>query len=112
MKVVQINVIYKDKSTGRTCWEVEKFLEQNGGESLTIHQLGPTSDLGRSYVINTRIGYYFHKFMSRLTGLDGYYSYFATKKAIKLPGWLLTSNRGIRGSMKHHLMQGTVIYSA
>lgn len=83
MKILQINTIYKQKSTGRTCWEIEKALEKRGHQSFTIHQVGDTTDSMHSYVVNKKYGYYFHKLMSRITGLDGYYSYFATKKAIK-----------------------------
>lgn len=83
MKILQINTIYKNKSTGRTCWEVEKALEKNGNESLTISQLGETSDTNHCYQVNSKNGYMFHKLMARAFGLDGYYSYFATKRAIK-----------------------------
>ncbi len=84
MKILQINTIYKEKSTGRTCWEVEKMLEAKGHSSFTIHQVGESSDPKHSYVVNSKWGYYFHKLMSRVTGLDGYYSYFATKRMIKV----------------------------
>lgn len=83
MKVLQINTIYKFRSTGRTCWEVEKALEANGDSCLTVHQVGELCDKKHSLVVNTKLGYYFHKLMSRLLGLDGYFSYFATKKAIR-----------------------------
>ena len=83
MKVLQLNTIYKQKSTGRTCWEVEKTIEEYGGSSLTIHQVGDVSDRVHSYVVNNKYGYYLHKLLPRITGLDGYYSFFATKKAIK-----------------------------
>ena len=49
---------------------------------MTFHQVGPCSP-GESYVINGKLGYLFHKFMSRLTGLDGYYSRWATRKAVR-----------------------------
>lgn len=84
MKILQINTIYKYKSTGRTCWEIEKTLEAKGHHSFTIHQVGDASDPKHSYVVNSKFGYYFHKLMSRVTGLDGYYSYFATKRAVNV----------------------------
>ena len=84
MKILQINTIYKQKSTGRTCWELEKILEAKGHYSFTIHQVGETSDPRHSYVVNRKFGYYFHKVMSRITGLDGYYSYWATRRAIRI----------------------------
>ena len=79
---MQINTIYKHGSTGRTCWETEKMLEANGHQSLTICQRGEITDKKHAYVVNSKTGYYAHKFMARLTGLDGYYSYIATKRAI------------------------------
>lgn len=84
MNVIQINTIYKQKSTGRTCWEIEKALEAEGHHSFTIHQVGDISDAGHSYVVNSKCGYYFHKLMSRVMGLDGYYSYSATRRAISV----------------------------
>lgn len=84
MRILQINTIYKQKSTGRTCWEIEKALESGGHHSFTIHQVGDTSDPQHSYVVNGKYGYYFHKLMSRITGLDGYYSYLATRRAVNV----------------------------
>ena len=82
MKVLQINTVYRENSTGRTCYEVEKALEERGYQSLTIHQLGSIAG-EHNNIINSKYGYYVHKFMARLTGLDGYYSKLATRRAIK-----------------------------
>jgi len=83
MKILQINTIYKYRSTGRTCFEVEKWFEEKGNVCVTAHQKGYCADKKHSIVVNTWLEYLFHKFMSRMLGLDGYFSYFATKRLIK-----------------------------
>lgn len=83
MKVLQINTIYKDKSTGRTCFEVEKALVSKGHSCITAYGHGGHYGENNSYRINTKFEYSFHNIMSRLTGLEGYFSYFATKRLIR-----------------------------
>lgn len=82
MKVLQINTIYKNKSTGRTCWELSKALSESGHQCLTAYghiQVDEES----SYCINSDLEYKVHNVLSRLTGLEGYFSYFPTKRLIK-----------------------------
>lgn len=69
MKVLQINTIYKFRNTGRICWEVEKALEADGDSCLIVHQVGELCDKKHSLVVNTKLGYYFYKLMSRLLEL-------------------------------------------
>ena len=66
MKILQINVVYKDKSTGRTCYEVVKALEKKGYEGFVAYGRGKHDD-ENSYRIGTEVEYYFHNIMSRLT---------------------------------------------
>ncbi len=82
MRVLQINTIYKNKSTGRTCWELSKTLNESGHSCLTAYG---HIDVGEenSYCINSDIEYKIHNVLSRLTGLEGYFSYFSTKRLIK-----------------------------
>ena len=82
MKIFQINIVYAEKSTGRTCKEVEKALLQQGYEVITAFGKGKNITKN-SYLIDTPIEYYVHNILSRITGLQGYYSYFATKRLIK-----------------------------
>lgn len=82
MKVLQINTVHAIKSTGRTCSEVEKALLRHGHECCTAYGNGPKNMGPNSYQIDTRAEYLFHNMMSRLTGLEGYFSYFATKRLI------------------------------
>lgn len=82
MKVLQINTIYKDKSTGRTCWELEKKLTENGHECVTAFGHGKHCS-ENTYRINTDVEYFLHNILSRVTGLEGYFSYFATRRLLK-----------------------------
>ena len=83
MKILQINTVYAIKSTGRTCAEVEQALAQMGHESCTAYGNGKKESSPNAYQIDTKIEYLFHNFMSRLTGLEGYFSIFATLRLIK-----------------------------
>lgn len=82
MRVLQINTIYKNKSTGRTCLELSKALNEMGHSCLTAYGHIDVHE-ENSYCINSNIEYKIHNVLSRLTGLEGYFSYFPTKRLIK-----------------------------
>lgn len=82
MKILQINTIYGEKSTGRTCAEVEKALIEQGHECITAYGHGNAVDNNYTYRINTVFEYSIHNVLSRITGLEGYYSKKATKRLI------------------------------
>lgn len=81
MKIMQINMIYKEKSTGRTCFELDNYLNSHGIESVTAYGWGPKYE--GAYRINTYAEYYFHNIMSRLTGLEGFFSFFSTLRLLR-----------------------------
>lgn len=80
MKVLLINVVNGILSTGRNCFEISDVLNKKGIECWTVYSYGTTSK--NSVCISSKIECKFHAFMSRLTGKQGYYSYFSTKKLI------------------------------
>jgi len=82
MKILQINTVYKEKSTGRICFEVNKALEKQGHNGFIAYGKGKHRDKN-AYRIESDIEYYFHNVMARITGLQGYFSFFATKRLIK-----------------------------
>lgn len=82
MKIIQINTIYGAKSTGRTCLELERFLRDNGHECITAFGHGPNKNRV-GYRINTTLEYKLHNILSRLIGLEGYFSIFATLRLVK-----------------------------
>ena len=83
MKILQINTVYGEKSTGRTCLEVEKALIKKGYECCTAYGYGKSkNEFVNTYKIDTKLEYYIHNILSRVTGLEGYYSKGATKRLI------------------------------
>lgn len=83
MTVLQINVVYDEKSTGRNCKEIERFLEDKGIRCFTAYGVGGKDKGSNAYRIDTKPEYYVHNILSRLTGLEGYFSYFATKRLLR-----------------------------
>lgn len=83
MRVLQINVVYGEKSTGRTCLEVEKYLAGKGIECYTAYGVGDASTVDNTYKIETKFGYTLHNVLSRALGKEGYYSSHSTKKLIR-----------------------------
>lgn len=82
MKILQINVVYKRGSTGRTCYEVNRALEKEGHEGYTAYGFGYCED-SNVYRIGGRYTYYIHNLLAKITGMQGYFSFFATKRLIK-----------------------------
>lgn len=81
MKVLQINAVYKFSSTGRTVLEMHEFLQKNGIESYVA--CGNKSECESAYLIGSDYEKKLHAFMSRLSGLQGYFSRRGTKKLIE-----------------------------
>ena len=82
MKVAYINTVFGVKSTGRTYAELKDYLEKSGNDCKVFYGVGKASEPG-TYLIGSRFTYYFHNLMSRITGLEGYFSYFATQRLVK-----------------------------
>ena len=81
MKVIQINAVYKIRSTGRIVFELHQFLLKNGIESYVACSDG--NDKDEIYLIGSNFEKKLHALMSRLTGLQGYFSRIGTKRLIK-----------------------------
>lgn len=82
MKVAYINTVFAVKSTGRTYLELKNALEMQGHECRAFYGVGSSCEPG-AYRIGNRFSYLTHNLLSRITGLEGYFSYFATKKLIR-----------------------------
>lgn len=83
MKVLQINSIYKNGSTGRTTYEVEQALIKRGHEAFIAYGYGDQTVDEMHLRINSKLSNTLHKVLSRLTGLEGYFSFFGTKRLIR-----------------------------
>ena len=83
MKILLLDVNYKSGSTGKIVYDLKQELEKEGHEVLACYGRG--KKIEEKSVI--KFAYYFetlvHAFLSRLTGLMGYFSYFSTKRVVK-----------------------------
>lgn len=85
MKVVQINVTYGNAdSTGRNVKELHDYLLDNGVDSYVY-----AAKVNDDSVVDDRIHFFssrpdrtIHAFLSRLTGLQGYFSWHLTRKLV------------------------------
>lgn len=82
MRILQINAVYEYSSTGRTTTELHQFLLLQGHESFVAANNVPRTE-GNIIKIGNTVDHRIHSFLSHLTGKQGYYSYFATKKLLK-----------------------------
>lgn len=82
MRVLQINAVYEKFSTGRTVQELHKALCERGHDSYVA-----APDIGNlttnAYKIGNKYDWKIHAFLSRTTGLQGYFSVRETKKLLK-----------------------------
>ena len=82
MRIVQINAVYQYSSTGRTTMEMHNTLKENGNDSWVFC----TNFLDKEqnvFMIGNKFDHKIHAFMSRFTGLQGYFSKNATKRLIE-----------------------------
>jgi putative colanic acid biosynthesis glycosyltransferase len=85
MKVLQINVIYRSGSTGRTVSELGSFLTDQGVESFVAYGIGERPRNKNEFRIENRFEYLISNFLSKLFGDEGNHSYFPTKRLLR---WL------------------------
>lgn len=86
MKILQINAISKIRSTGRLCAEIADYLNDNGHEGYVAYSVGVPYEKG--YRIGTTAEAKIHAFLSRLFGLQAYYSKTGTRKLLRYLGEL------------------------
>lgn len=82
MKVLQINAVYRVGSTGRNIYELHTVMRKKGIESFiaTTHMEKKEE---YCYQIGSKLDWKLHGLLSRITGLQGYFSTIPTKKFIK-----------------------------
>lgn len=81
LKIVQLNVVGKTLSTGRTTWEMHQYFESHGIESYIATAKGDECE--EAYAINNIKGIYLDVALSIITGYEGYHSSLQTKKFIR-----------------------------
>lgn len=86
MKVLQINAVNNQLSTGRNAREIDALLCKLGHNSAIAYASGERIQRPVDYLIGGTIGQKMHALLSRITGLQGYYSSNATRGLLRYIG--------------------------
>ena len=81
LKILQINVINKTASTGRTTMELGHEIEMAGMQSRIAVAIGERGE--NVYLIGSKLEHKIHAILSRIFGVQGYFSYFGTKRLLR-----------------------------
>ncbi len=83
MKILQINAVYKRLSTGSNVYEMNEALRRQGHQAVAAFSVGAVEIPEEEYLIGALPGQKIHALLSRLTGLQGYFSSHSTKKLLQ-----------------------------
>ena len=83
MKVLLINSVCGQGSTGRICVGIAEMLRKGGYIAYIAYAHGNSSYLNSFNFSGGKFDYYLHNILSRLTDSEGLHSVFATKRLIK-----------------------------
>ncbi|MCH5203688.1 MAG: glycosyltransferase [Oscillospiraceae bacterium] len=82
MRIVQINETCGTGSIGRLSLELSEYAENKGHTVLFAHS-SKSGGFHNSYRIGNTLDHKLHALLSRLTGLQGYFSFLSTKRFIR-----------------------------
>ncbi len=82
MKVLFVDVNYKNSSTGKIVYDLSEQLKQNGHQAKVLFGRGVAIDNNSAHRIASVPEVYFDALMTRVTGLVGNHSHFSTNKLI------------------------------
>lgn len=82
MKILQINAVGQTMSTGRTCKELQEYINQNTEHTCYTAFAQGVEDT-HSVRIGLEIEWKLHGLLSRLTGKQAYFSHFGTRRLLK-----------------------------
>lgn len=82
-KLLQINTVVNRGSTGRICEEIGLMAQLKGWESWIAYGKRNPESKNHLIRIQGKLGFLWHVLLSRLFGLHGYGSYFATKRLVR-----------------------------
>lgn len=83
MNILQINAVYKRLSTGVNVYEMNSTLAQQGHHCVAAYSVGKPEDPETEYRIGGVVGQKLHALLSRITGMQGYFSSFSTRKLLR-----------------------------
>ena len=84
MRVLQVNAVYKTKSTGRIVMEIHKYLQKKGIESYVAYATENTDDSGDTNVfqVGNILDHKLHAVAYRIDQMQGCHSKNATKRLL------------------------------
>lgn len=82
MRIVQINCVYGTASTGRIVKGIEECARENGMECVAAYSQGMADD-AQAFHFGSTAEQKLHALLSRVTGLQGYFSHFGTRTLLK-----------------------------
>lgn len=82
MRVLQVNAVNAIRSTGRNCDEMSYYIKVHDGGCFTAYSDGPHTE--NSYRISSVFECKKHAILSRITGLQGYFSPKSTARLIDI----------------------------
>ena len=77
MKILQINAVNRVASTGRTVWEMNEYLNENGHNCVSAYSKGPSVN-NKEYFIGNLFDAKIHALLSRINGKQASFSIFST----------------------------------
>ena len=85
MKILIINSVCGNGSTGRIAADTYHVLKNAGHECRVAFGIGTSSNMPAedTYKFNSRFGYYLHNALSRITDRAGFYSPIATRRLLR-----------------------------
>jgi putative colanic acid biosynthesis glycosyltransferase len=86
MKILLVNTVCGQGSTGRICIGIADMLKANGHEAYIAYGLGNSTYPGSINISEGRFGYLTHNVFSRLLDSEGLHSRLATKRLLKYIG--------------------------
>lgn len=84
MKIIQINCVYGNGSTGMLVKSLKEGLESQGNQCFVLYGRGEFSKDRFTYKFSSEIEAKFHSLLTRLTGVDFGYSLISTNRVIKI----------------------------
>lgn len=84
MKVLLVDVNYRYSSTGKIVQDLAQMLSDDGHEAVVCYGRGAKSDSQLALRISSVFEVVWHALLTRITGLTGFYSYFATRRLIRV----------------------------
>lgn len=83
MKILLIDVNCKHGSTGKIVYELYSKIRESGNSAKICYGRGPLVKEPDIVKFSSEPEMFIHAFLSRITGLNGYFSPFATKRLLK-----------------------------